>query len=356
MSARVTFGATNFTATNDGIGRVARLCALAMIDGGYEVDLISLLDVGTVQVAGREARSAAGDKLGFAARCLASSLLGGRAALYGTAGLARIPRAVPFLKRPYATWIYGIDGWGEPAPRADYIRAVKGAELVLAISQFTLDRARAKHGPLNQARLCWLATEQDEPPEFIARDGPPTALILGRISLDESYKGHNELVDAWPRVIRAVPDARLLIAGAGSGLDALRARAAASPATDSIEFLGFVPEADLDALWRRVSVFAMPSRGEGFGLVYIEAMRRSVPVIASTHDAGQEINIDGETGFNASLDNKDELADRLIELLANPDKRRRLGANGLARWSEHFRFSRFRDRFLNIIGPFAGTR
>ena len=227
---------------------------------------------------------------------------------------------------------------------------------MLAISQFTLDRARAKHGPLNQARLCWLATEQDEPPEFIARDGPPTALILGRISLDESYKGHNERVDAWPRVIRAVPDARLLIAGAGSGLDALRARAAASPATDSIEFLGFVPEADLDALWRRVSVFAMPSRGEGFGLVYIEAMRRSVPVIASTHDAGQEINIDGETGFNASLDNKDELADRLIELLANPDKRRRLGANGLARWSEHFRFSRFRDRFLNIIGPFAGTR
>ena len=112
----------------------------------------------------------------------------------------------------------------------------------------------------------------------------------------------------------------------------------------------------MDALWNRASVFAMPSRGEGFGLVYIEAMWRSVPVIASVHDAGQEVNVDGETGFNVSLDRKNELADRLIELLTNADQRRRMGENGLARWREHFRFSRFKDRFLAILDPFVSGR
>ena len=356
MTARVTFGATNFTATNDGIGRVSRLCALAMIEGGYEPDLISFLDKPPASLAGRPVKAMNGGKIRFAARCLASALPAGRPVLYATAGLARAGRALPFLSAPYGVWIHGVEVWGEPAPRGDYMAAIKGSRLIIANSAFTLDRAQEKLGPLPQGRLCWLATEQDEAAGPVARDGPPTVLILGRISLDEGYKGHDELVDAWPRVIHAAPDARLLIAGAGSGLDALRARVAASPAVASIDILGFVPEAEMDALWNRASVFAMPSRGEGFGLVYIEAMRRSVPVIASVHDAGQEVNVDGETGFNVSLDRKNELPDRLIELLTNADQRRRMGENGLARWREHFRFSRFKDRFLAILDPFVSGR
>ena len=81
--------------------------------------------------------------------------------------------------------------------------------------------------------------------------------------------------------------------------DLLRAQADASAAASNIEFTGFLPQGQIDALWSRAHVFAMPSRQEGFGLVYIEAMRRGLPVIASTQDAGQEINLHGVTGFNA---------------------------------------------------------
>ena len=97
-------------------------------------------------------------------------------------------------------------------------------------------------------------------------------------------------------------------------------------------------------------MFAMPSRGEGFGLVYIEAMRHGLPVIASRQDAGQEINIDGETGFNIDLGSVTELPDRIIYLLENPDLAQAMGLAGYKRWAEHFRYGAFKERFLEGLG------
>ena len=99
---------------------------------------------------------------------------------------------------------------------------------------------------------------------------------------------------------RAVPGARLVVAGTGPDSDRIRARAVALGS--SIEFRGFVPENAIQQVWDEADVFAMPSRGEGFGLVYVEAMRQGLPVVASVHDAAPEVNRDGITGFNVDLD------------------------------------------------------
>jgi phosphatidylinositol alpha-1,6-mannosyltransferase len=217
-------------------------------------------------------------------------------------------------------------------------------------SRFTLERFREFHGELDKAHLCWLATEEDEPPgEYCDPDGPPTVLILGRIDHGLGYKGHRELVNCWPEVISAVPQARLLIAGGGPGLDQLKSLVGRSPAQSAIEIRGFVPETELDGLWGEAHVFAMPSKGEGFGLVYAEAMLRSLPVIASVHDAGQEINLDGVTGYNVDLTEPGRLASRLIELLRNKETARKLGRAGHSRWQENFRFGSFARRLLGIL-------
>jgi phosphatidyl-myo-inositol dimannoside synthase len=108
----------------------------------------------------------------------------------------------------------------------------------------------------------------------------------------------------------------------------------------------------LPDIWKSTVVFAMPSRGEGFGLSYIEAMRWGVPVIASTHDAGREVNIHNETGLNVDLEHQSELADALIELLRDRDLARRMGAAGQRRWREHFCYSAFRKRFLGELKYF----
>ena len=89
-----------------------------------------------------------------------------------------------------------------------------------------------------------------------------------------------------------------------------------------------MPEAEIEAVWRRATVFAMPSLTEGFGLVFIEAMRRGLPVIASRADAGREVNVDGETGFTLDRDDEGALVDALVALLRDPRPRRRARRGG----------------------------
>jgi phosphatidylinositol alpha-1,6-mannosyltransferase len=170
--------------------------------------------------------------------------------------------------------------------------------------------------------------------------------------VNEPYKGHDELIDCWPRVAAAIPGARLTFAGRGGRLEAVRARAEASPVAAAIEVLGFVPDDQLDDLYASADVFAMPSRGEGFGFVYTEAMRHGLPVIASQHDAGREVNVDGETGYNVNMDRPEELPDRLIRLLSDPAHAASLGAASRRRWETHFRASAFESRLDRHLSDF----
>ena len=108
----------------------------------------------------------------------------------------------------------------------------------------------------------------------------------------------------------------------------------------------------MEAVWAETSAFAMPSRGEGFGLVYIEAMRHGLPVIGSVHDAAPEVNLEGQTGYNVNLDRPEELPERIIHLLKEPDHAAALGQNGRQRWTEHFCYSAFRNRFSPLLAEF----
>lgn len=347
-STSVFVGAATLATGSGGIGRVARMSARALIESGYPVSVAGYLDQAPVRIADVESQAARASKLRFALRCHLAAF-GADWYLYDSAGIARAHPRLPGLRKPYAVWMHGIEVWHDLRPQAR--RVLEGAELRLVNSHFTLDKVRALHGPGLNGEVCWLATEEDEPPNAPAEfSGPPTVLILARIDNAEGYKGHAELVSAWPRVAAAVPGARLLIAGAGPGLGELKSRAAASGAAGLIEFTGFVPEEDLPKVWQRAQVFAMPSRNEGFGLVYAEAMRHGLPVIASVHDAGREVSIDGVTGYNVDLDREGELEERLIALLRSPNLAKRLGEAGQTRWSEHFRFSAFKRRLLRIAG------
>jgi phosphatidylinositol alpha-1,6-mannosyltransferase len=269
---------------------------------------------------------------------------------------------LPFVsRRPVLAYLHGIEVW--EGARRRHLQALRRATMLLANSAYTRDRAERLHGGFARARVCWLGTETDEPVAPVqagrlhcgtARESRHKVLILGRLE-ERGYKGHRELIDCWPRVVAAVPDAVLRIVGAGPDEPGLRALAGQSSAAAQIVFAGFVPEAELDAEYARASVFAMPSRAEGFGLVYIEAMRHGLPVIASLHDAAPEVVLDGQTGYTVNLDRPDQLPERIIHLLRNPDQAATLGEAGRRRWAEHFSYSAFRARFLPLLHEFLAS-
>lgn len=325
-----------------GITKVARLSARALADAGWNLTVVSLLDQEPVALSEARVRVCGSSKVLFTARTLATTL-STCAMLYDALGVSRAhPNWLP--ERKFAVWIHGVEVWHGLTPA--YASALRRADLVLCNSQYTLQRHEEMHGKLATARVCWLATEEHEPPSRLADfTGPPTALIVGRIDATEGFKGHAELLAVWPSVVAEVPDARLVIAGSGSGLAALRADAAATGVGHAIDVLGFVEAARLPELFRQAHVFAMPSRQEGFGIAYTEAMRYGVPCIASRQDGGQEVNANGETGYNVDLDVKGELTRRLVELLRQRQMTARMGEAAHRRWQEHFGYDSFARRF-----------
>jgi phosphatidylinositol alpha-1,6-mannosyltransferase len=354
---RLLCGFDSLDGSQGGIARVGRLVYRVICDpraGLVPADVVVYRDrqraiEGGVRVAcARESR-------------LRYSLAVNRAALdhahffYGFLGMARAHGGLPqLLRRPYACFIHGIEAWPGPWARSDRIHVARRASLLVANSEYTVRRAARLDPTFARSKVCWLSTEEDVPPSSSPiDDGPPRILIIGR--LDEGLKGHQELIRCWPRVVAAVPDAILTVVGKGPRRDEFQKLAGDSGVGTAIEFRGFVREADVSELWRRTVAFAMPGRVEGFGLTYVEAMRHGIPVIASIHDAGAEINVDGVTGYNIDMDDPNELPDRLIQLLKDRDHAVALGANGKSRWAEHFRFSAFRERFSPILREFLDT-
>ena len=265
-------------------------------------------------------------------------------------GTARVQPFALGGRRGNAVWAHGIEVWGKPKP--EHVKALQRADLVLVNSAYTRQRAERALSGVRNVQLCRLGTTNDDTPDFVGiGDGSPTVLLLGRID-PEFPKGHDLLVSIWPRVVSAVPNARLMFVGGGPALAAARDLAARSSVAASIEVVGFAPAQQIDAIWRRATVMALPGVGEGFGLVFIEAMRRGVPVIASREDAGQEINVDGVTGFNIARGRPDALAEAIIGLLRDRDAAQRLGAAGHAHWREEYRFSAFDRRLQAAMSDF----
>ena len=106
-------------------------------------------------------------------------------------------------------------------------------------------------------------------------------LTVARLDARERYKGVDQLIEAMPAVLQTVPAARLRIVGTGSDLPRLKELAARLGVADSVEFAGFVDDEHLRAAYRDCALFALTSSGEGFGIVFLEAMAHGKPCLGA---------------------------------------------------------------------------
>ena len=274
--------------------------------------------------------------------------------LFDLAGLARgVALPLPGFPPPrVAIFVHGFE-LATPASARSLLRA----ERLLANSRFTADRlcqgVPALDGRIRVVPLCIdpervaLWEESGGAGDDIARE--PAALIVGRMWSAERGKGHDALLAAWNAVRRHVPGAQLWIVGGGDDVARLEAVAGERGVGDAVRFLGRVSDAELGALYRRASVFAMPSRQEGFGLAFAEAMWWGLPCIGTTADAAGQVIVDGETGELVPYDDTAALEGALVRLLSDRERARRMGEAGRRRAREFFAYERFRRDLLAAL-------
>jgi glycosyltransferase involved in cell wall biosynthesis len=170
----------------------------------------------------------------------------------------------------------------------------------------------------------------------------PLVLAIGRLI---AQKDHATLLEAFSRVVREHPETRLAILGWGPLEHELKALTAQLGLADCVLIPGRVEPRD----WlRRASVFAHTSQWEGFGIVLLEAMLSSLPVVATRVSAVPEIVVDGETGLLAAPGDAAKIAEHLSTLLGDPSLQAALGARGLERAREEFSVGRMTDRTIDV--------
>ncbi len=172
--------------------------------------------------------------------------------------------------------------------------------------------------------------------------GAPLVLAVGRLI---EQKDHATLLAAFALARQSHPDARLAILGWGPLEASIRERARRLGLEQSVLVLGRVEPRD----WlERADVFAHTSRWEGFGIVLLEAMLASLPVVATRVSAVPEIVVDGETGLLAPAGDASALAAGISELLDGPERRHAFGVAGLRRAREHFSVATMTERTLSV--------
>jgi len=279
-------------------------------------------------------------------------------------GLAPAARIIQKLTGiPYWLVLYGIEVWGDlPASKRN---ALQAAQRHVAITRFTLDATVARHGLQKRRELILPPTLPMGPsrsPEAtcVASKGSsrPMVLTVGRIAASERYKGHDVMLEAWPAVLRRVPDAVYWILGGGDDRSRLESRAQELGIAESVHFAGAVSAEELDVCYDCCSIFAMPAvtelnervpRGEGFGMVFLEAMAHGKPVVGPRRGAPAEFIRSGEHGLLVDPTDSREVAEALIGLLEDPARARRMGDAGKEWVSSKFSFESFCERLREAL-------
>lgn len=260
--------------------------------------------------------------------------------------MAALHAKVPGLSKvPYGIFLHGFELWTNlEGSRGD---ALKSARILVANSQTAIDMTRKKNPWLPRAEVTWLGV----PPQtetVRAGELPPNACIVGRIRRGEQ-KGHDLILDAWPQIRHAVPDARLFVVGGGDDEPRLRGRIAAEH-LQGIEFLGRLSDAGRDEILRKSRVFLFPSVQEGFGLAAVEAAGYGVPVIGVAGTVLEELFPTGGVDLVPEL-GVEALASATVRLLTDNEHASKMGEAAASRVRCFYQEHQFIQRFREALGP-----
>ena len=293
-----------------------------------------------------------------------------------------------WFKTPIALIIYGIEAWTPPRRLFAKFLA-RRVDRFWAVSEITKARFLAWTGLPPERGLVLpncvdasLFGAGPKSPALLQRYGlrdKTVIMTLGRLASEERYKGFDEVLEVLPDLARQIPNLAYLIAGDGSDRPRLAQKArslglsvadwatapvssgplsadAPSPHSDlpspMVVFVGRISDAEKADHYRLADAYVMPSQGEGFGFVYLEALACGVPVVASKVDGSREAVRNGELGELVDPKNPEEIKAATLRALSNHHgSQLRTPPLGL----DYFSYANFEQRVHQILRSFEET-
>jgi phosphatidylinositol alpha-1,6-mannosyltransferase len=260
------------------------------------------------------------------------------------APLARITRARLIVQ------LHGIEAWEPPTKLVTL--CVGEATFWMAVSRYTRRRMLAWSN-IDPARVRVLPNtlregygRSEKPQRLIERyglEGKRVILTVGRMASTERYKGHDRIIAVLPEVLSHCPQMVYLIVGSGDDASRLEAKARQLGVENRVIFAGQVTGAELSDYFALADAFAMPSTGEGFGIVFLEAARSGLAVIGGDRDGSVDALADGAIGQLVDPGNRRQLVDAIIAAL---DRTARVDPLSV----ERFAFENFSRHVDDLVG------
>lgn len=244
----------------------------------------------------------------------------------------------------YVVFIYGVDVWEPLSALRRW--ALQKAALLLSISEFTSHQAAtANNVAMNKIRLLYNCLDPQVQSPFHPKDekAHPSLLTVARILKVEVYKGHDLVIRALPKLLKRFPDLVYDVVGDGDGRPALEALAVEQEVAHAVRFHGVLTDEEVTRHYASASLFIMPSRREGFGFVFIEAMAQGTPAIGGNRDATPEVIVDGETGYIIDPTSVDAVVSAVTRLLEDDELRERMGRAAVLHVNQKFGFPNFKQ-------------
>lgn len=256
-----------------------------------------------------------------------------------------------WIKAPLLMLIYGIEAW---RPTFSFFSnyLVRNLTGVVSISAATFERFQSWSG-LQGVQPCILPNAVDreqygprgKSPVLLAHyglQGKVVLMTLGRMVSEERFKGFDKTLEALPELVKTIPNVAYLIGGDGPDRPRLLAKAKELQVADRVVFTGYIPEAEKADHYRLADAYVMPSLGEGFGFVFLEAMACGIPVVASRLDGSREAVRDGMLGVLVTPTDPASVRQGILEALSRP---RGVVPEGL----DYFSFANFERRVHALV-------